>query len=189
MPGFNINGDGSGPASLTEVVRTHRWRLEFDQIHKLSNVQLYALSCQRPSMQIDTNNMHYKQNQIRMPAKYRWNPINVKFYETADFELGVTTSSIFDYWANNNPVVNFNTNTINNKFRTNTSIYLETGDGSDIHLYVLNNAWPSKVDPSELSYANSDISTIQVTLTYDSASEKKLLERPASPTPSTPGTV
>ena len=87
MPGFNINGDGKGPSSLVEVVRTHRWRLEFLQIQGLRDIQQYALSCQRPSMEIDTIVMHNGQTRINLPGKYKWNPINVKFYYK--YNLGV----------------------------------------------------------------------------------------------------
>jgi phage tail-like protein len=172
MPGFNINGDGKGPSSLVEVVRTHRWRLEFLQIQGLRDIQQYALSCQRPSMEIDTIVMHNGQTRINLPGKYKWNPINVKFYEVLT-SGGTTALKIFEYWSESaRAVVNFNTNTINPEFRSsNTNISLEDGAGNWQHLYVLQNAWPSKVAPADLTYSSSDIATIQVTLTYDSALE------------------
>lgn len=174
MPGFKI-GDTGGPAnSLVEAMRVHRWQFIFDQIEGLKDVAIYALSTQRPSPQIDQMVMHHKQNQINLPGKHKWNPINVKFYEIQDLPIGdTTTSAIFNYWADDaaSAVINFVSNTINPNFRTNCRIQMEDGAGDFAHEYTLYNAWPTKVEPVELNYSSSDLATVQVTLVYDACDE------------------
>jgi len=177
MPGFVINGQGRGPNATIETVRTHRWRFEFPQIRRLEQVVLYAMSCQRPTPQIDMITMHNGQTQIHMPGKYKWNPINAKFYERADRGAAVQTSTrdIFMYWAHGgNSVVDFTSNTVNKQFRAIAKIFLDDGVGRPVHIYTLKNIWPQKITPSELNYTSSEIATIQVTFVYDSADEGEI---------------
>jgi len=178
MPGFNINqavADGvRAPSATVESVRLSRWSLQFDGIPSLGDVVLYAQSCQRPSFEIDTIVLHNKQNQIRMPGKYRWAPINVKFYEILDLNGNTTPSILFNYWSSggNKSVADFKINGLNKDFRTTVEIYLEDGSGKTVHTYQLWNAWPFKIEPTELNFTTSDIGTTVVSLNYDSAQEK-----------------
>ena len=171
MPGFSINGVDKGPNPNVEPYRAHRWSFIFAQILDLADVELYALSCQRPSVDFDTITIHNQQTRINMPGKHKWNPINVKFYEVQQFGTA-TAREIFDYWAGgDNSVLDFKTNTLTKDFRTTAKVILESGVGKGTHGYELFNAWPSKISPSELSYSSSDLATVQITLTYDSARE------------------
>ena len=171
MPGFNINATGAGPNANVEPAHSHRWLFEFDQVGAMNGVALYAMQTQRPSVEFDVNKMHHGQTQIYMPGKHKWNPINVKFYEILDSVPGggSTAFEIFMYWAENanTAVVFLEQNKLNKDFRTSCGIYLLDGRGGRVHHYSLSNTWPSKVEPSELVFTNSDISTIQVTLHYD----------------------
>jgi hypothetical protein len=170
MPGFSINGS-KGPDPNVEPYRAHRWSFIFAQVHDLADVELYAMTCQRPSVDFDTITLHNQQTRINMPGKHKWNPINVKFYEVQQFEVA-SARKLFDYWANgSNGPLNYKTNTLNKDFRTTATVVLESGIGVGTHGYELYNTWPSKVAPSELNYSSSDLTTIQVTLTYDSARE------------------
>lgn len=171
MPGFNItsanSGTGSGPSATTESTRSHRWKFTFLGIGSLDQVVMYALSCQRPTIEIDNIPFHYKQTVAYLPGKHKWNPISVKFYEMLD---GVNTASkIFTYWANG--VISIDTNTINPKFAGRASISTLDGAGSEQYYYTLYNVWPGKIEPSELDYSNSTLATIQVTLNYDAVEE------------------
>jgi len=170
MPGFSINGS-RGPDPHVEPYRAHRWHFYFASILDLTDVELYAMTCQRPTVDFDTITIHNQQTRINMPGKHKWAPISVKFYETQQGEYS-SARSIFDYWAGgSNSVLNFETNTLTRDFRTVVKIALESGAGVGTHAYELFNTWPSKVAPSELSYSSSDLTTVQVTLTYDSARE------------------
>lgn len=171
-----IHGEGPGPAANKETVRSHRWRFE---LQALKDFVIYALSCQRPSYESDTVIMHNGINQIHLPAKIKWNPINVVFYDIIEGVGSLTARKIFEYWSGFNTLVgggqsgpiNLMRNIVNPRYRATADIYLEDGMGKDVHKYTLINMWPSKVEPSELSYDSSDIATIQATLTYDAAEE------------------
>ena len=176
MPGFKINNVESerpGPNPLVEAIRSHRWRFEFTNIGTLRDVVVYAQSCQVPSVEIDVIEIHNRQTKIHMPGKYKWSPINVKFYAMSPDGGGPASNlSLFKYWSSGaNAVVNFSNNTVNKDFRTQAIVVLEDGLGSDVHTYKLSNVWPSKVEGSELNYTSSELATISVTLVYDSADE------------------
>ena len=176
MPGFSINGAGRGPNANVQPAFSHRWLFEFDQIGTMKGVALYAMSTQRPSVEIDTVKLHLGQTEIYMPGKHRWSPINVKFYELIDgLPDGDTTArEIFVYWAKNvnSAVILLAQGRINPNFRATCSISLQDGLGESKHTYSLSNVWPIKIEPSELTYATGEISTVQVTLRYDAAFEQ-----------------
>ena len=171
MPGFNISGlEKNSPSATAEPFFTYRWSIFFNEIQGLKNVVMYAMSCQRPSVEFDRTQMHNKQNHLNLPGKHKWNPIVVKFYEIVDIS---TPTEIFSYWTGSGAggLLDLNTNTLRKKFSTKASIYLEDGQGSHVHTYSLYNVWPCKIDPSELDYTNSNVSTVSVTLSYDNADE------------------
>jgi len=176
MRGFSINGAGQGPNANVQPAFSHRWLFEFGQIGTMKGVALYAASTQRPSAEIDTIKLHLGQTEAYLPGKHRWSTINVKFYELLDgLPDGDTTAmEIFVYWAENvdSAVVLLAQGKINPNFRTSCSVGLLDGLGESKHLYELSNVWSIKIEPSELTYATGEISTIQVTLRYDAAFEK-----------------
>ena len=197
MPGFNINGTGEGPYANVEPMRAHRWKIEFSGNPRLQSgsktgflFSAYALSCQRPTVQIEIIKMHNSQNQVHLPGKHFWNPINVKFYDVAPdsdnldepalhnggqwFSSTTTAQEIFKWWSD--LVVNFSSNTISSSWLDVQADIKQTvgstgGVTAPVHGYTLYRVWPSKVEPSELSYAVSDIATVNVTLSYDVAEE------------------
>lgn len=174
MPGFKINGAGQGPNADVEPARVHRFSFRFDTLGGLRDVVLYALSSQRPSVEIDQIKIHHKQTEAYLPGKHKWSAINVKFYElTQGLAGGTTSSQIFNYWAGGQGgPIDFRSNSIRNGFgKADVDINLEDGQGSPVHIYKLYGVWPTKVEPVELNYSSSDLSTVQVTFRYDSAYE------------------
>jgi len=172
MPGFKIHGEGKGPSATVESARAHRWEFYFTggDIGDLSNLDVYALSSQRPVLEIDKAVMHAGINQIHLPGKYKWNPINVKFYETLKGST-LSTYALFKYWSEK--VINLKQHTVKlpQESQTQARVAMLNGAGVGVYFYVLYNVWPSKVEPAELTYTSSEISTVQVTLTYDAADE------------------
>jgi hypothetical protein len=174
MPGFKINNEGDGPSALQESVRTHRWKFEFrgGDIGRLNDIAVYASTCQRPSVEVATTIIHQGINQAHFPAKYKWSPINVKFYEIVHQDGGLTTREMFEFWSSK--IVQLDNHKI--KFPQPAGVTgvvtLLSGTNDKIYTYTLYNVWPSKIDPAEMTYSSSEISTVQVTLTYDAAEEE-----------------
>lgn len=174
MPGFVI-GDTqqTGPSPVVETARSHRWRVEVTApIPGINDVTLYAYSVTRPVPEIDQVKMHHRQNEINLPGKYRYNTCSIKFYEKIDPETkkAPTAEIIHKWWAAH--TTNYMLHSVNIwSFRRTVRIFLEDGQGNTVHKYKLINAWPSKVEGSELDYSSSEIATIMVTLVCDFVDE------------------
>jgi len=173
MPGFNIYGEGasSSPDALVEAGRLHRWRVDFKGGERFA---LYAHSCQRPSPEFSIIIIHHGINEIKMPGKYKWSPVTIKFYEIGD-EVNMTARAIFKLWSGglSGNVLDIRKQHIVKQFYNELKVTMEDGAGGNYWEYTLYRAWPSKVDPTELTYTSSDIATVSVTFNYDAADEAR----------------
>lgn len=167
MPGFNIGGVGTaGPDSRVDPGLIHRWSLRFRAIRDLDNVVLYAKSVSRPEIEIDRAVMHNKQNQLWRAGKHRWSPVNIEFYEVAQLNNAL---DVFKYWTN---VIDYEFQTLHDKYKTNCHVILEDGMGLEYHVYTLYGVFPTKISPTNLDYTRSEIGTINVTMSIDAAHEE-----------------
>lgn len=175
MPGFIIGStDARGPSPTVETARSHRWRIEIygTYLPESPDVVFYAHSCTRPSIEIDPIKMHHRQNEINLPGKYRYGTITLKFYEKITADADSTAEYFHRWWSK--VVTTASAHTINpTAYRTRVAIYLTDGAGKTIHWYKLHNAWPAKVEGSELDYSVSEIATITVTIVFDWADEQR----------------
>ncbi|MEE8578020.1 MAG: hypothetical protein V3T31_12255 [candidate division Zixibacteria bacterium] len=173
MPGFKINNQGDGPSSTVEAARLHRWQVSFTGASISEDTMLYAKTIGRPVIEIDQIKMHYQQTEIYLPGKHRWSTITVDFYEILD-EGGInkTTSEIFNYWADS--VLDLAANTIANLDtikQTRMTITPLDGQGGGATRIIMDGVWPIKVEPAELNYTTTDLSTTKVTFRFDAAEE------------------
>ncbi len=192
MPGFRISsrdgqtaGDDKDPLATLESARRHRWRITVlgagpaGSYKPLEEIIIYAFKGQRPSLEIDKITIHHGQDEAYFPGKNRWAPVNFSFYEVLDKE-GRNLSAIALYGWQKEVVIDLSQSLIRSNCKRNVVYqqYLSepAGDKRSIpkvsHEYALISAWPSKITPDELDYSSSEVSVIQVTLTYDKAVER-----------------
>lgn len=202
MPGFNIPLDQYEPCeeqagvtqprsphttlapTLNETARANRWRIEFSISNTTPNtVKLaakasssfttYAKTCQRPSFEVDVITVHHQAEEIYRPGKYRWNPVDITFYELM---LGdgsyknKTADEVYKWWtgtlATNHRQASILT--INNAI---VNIIELDGSGNISRRYTLYNCKLIKNSPSDLDHTASDINTNTLTIKYDYAQE------------------
>lgn len=191
MPGFRVSGDGQiagdekDPLATLESARRHRWRItvlgagQTGIYQPLEDIIIYAFKGQRPAMEIDKVTIHHGQDEAYFPGKNRWSPVNFSFYEVLDKD-GRNMSAIALYGWQKDVVIDLTQSLIrqNCKRQVVYQQYLTepVGDRRSApkvsHEYALMSAWPSKITPDELDYSSSEVSVIQVTLTYDKAVER-----------------
>lgn len=196
MPGFNIPPFNSaetcdtdsfknqsayfGPSSTVETARKHRYRLEILEPFGSNNdgILLFCEKCTRPSPELDEIVIHNAQDEIYRPGKQKWNPIEFTFYEKLREESGNSSvddvaERIYRWWGEtmvdltrsiHNPITNY---------YKNAHLQMLDGVGRPVWTYFLYECWPHKISPSDLSYSDSDIATISVTLRYNKARESK----------------
>lgn len=201
MPGFNIPLDNYNASSCgepqkrnvttigggrvlpkadntIETARAHRWIVELSattDYGDLSEITLYAKTCQRPSFEVDIITIHHQAEEIYRPGKYRWNPIDIVFYEYlkgTDRYSNKTSRELYKWWTTaistdhkQKPVTDINSVT--------ATIAELDGEGRISRKYSLYNCKLIKVSPSDLDYTSSEISTNTVTIKYDYAIEEE----------------
>lgn len=187
MPGFRIptnvckveNDGGDGPSNVAEYARKHRFRLEVMEPmgDRRNGLLLYLEKCTRPTIEIDQIMIHNGQDEIPRPGKQHWKPVEFSFYEKlSDSEnpTNLTASRIYRWWADSRTsVVDVRRSRQNapSAYLKNVQLDLIDGNNTQIWMYYLYDAWPSKISPSDLSYHDSELSEITVTLSYSKARE------------------
>ena len=188
MPGFNVPGGGGAvigaPSSLHETARRHRWKLEIEPDsgggiydRDSSEIVIYAHKATRPSPEIDSITVHHSQDEIYLPGKNRWAPIDITFYEVVRYEGNLTARYIYQWWASD--VVQIARSRIagkgtSRKFKRQCILTQLGGQGGGVYRYTLHGCWPEKVTPEDLNYDESTICEISVRLRYDKATEESL---------------
>ena len=164
MPGFNIGDttDAGLPRATVETRRRHRWRFTtLDPTTK--EILVYAQKADRPRPVTDKITIHHGQDQIHIPGKNRWEPIDVSFYETENPDAA---EKLLNWYKK---VIDLPAAQINTSFRSNGKLEMLDGQGQstwEAHLY---NCWPIQITWDPLDYTMSDICVVTVTVSYDKA--------------------
>jgi hypothetical protein len=164
MPGFKIGQTGGtdAPSAVIETRRRHRWR--FQTISpQMKDILVLAVKADRPKPIIDKVSIHHQQDVIYIPAKSRWEPIDIVFYEAENPDV---YASIFAWMKK---VVDFSRGSLRPDFRSNATLTMLDGRGQETWRATLINSWPTSLTPDQLDYASADISTITVNVSYDKA--------------------
>jgi hypothetical protein len=165
MPGFaigNQSADVPQPSAVVESRRRHRWRF-LTLSPPVKDILIHAFKADRPKSVIDKVIIHHMQDEIYVPGKNRWEPIDITFYEVENPDVAKKLTE----W--NNRVINFLNATIQTDYRTNARLQMVGGSGLETWTAQLFNCWPMKVTPETLDYSASEISTIVTTMSYDKA--------------------
>jgi hypothetical protein len=148
----------------------------------------FVQSVTRPSFELDKIVVHQQQQEIYLPGKVRWSPITIKYYEpmynaglanvnqtSSGCPLTGTLSTWFDKIVNGyNYILQRNKKSIDivgGGYKKHVRVDLLDGEGDSYYYYKLFGAWPIKIEPSELNYTSSELSSVVVTLSYDWAIE------------------
>jgi hypothetical protein len=159
-----------------ETVRAYRWRISLPTLYGSDDTCLYASSVSRPSPEVDTVTIHCRGNEIKLPGKYRWGTINIKFYEKVhNLNPSLSTAGILrKWWAGHiHEIATHRIVSLEKVNKQRVHIHLLDGAGNIIYQYELTMAFPIKIDSSELDYSSTDISTTIVTLAYSGVKEGK----------------
>jgi hypothetical protein len=172
------------PSNVVEAARAHRWKLEVI-IPTLANTiknrttsdatkfTSYIKTCQRPSFEVDLITIHNQAEEIYRPGKYRWNPIDITFYEVVGSRSSLTNktaSELHDWWKSST-ALNHSQASVSSINSARLVIYELTGSGEVIRTYTLYGCKLIKNSPSDLDHTTSEINTTTVSVRYDYAIE------------------
>lgn len=175
--------DISNPANVEETARRHRYLFETLAPLDKESLLLFAYKITRPSIELDRMTVHNGPDEIYMPGKNRWLPIEVSFYERiyGNEGTGASIHGIYDqpaeliykWWSNSVIKLRTSLRGTAREYKKPAEISMLDGLGNRVWVYYLANCWPTKVSPSNLSYVENEIADITATLTYDKAVEER----------------
>lgn len=187
MPGFRINGEGygiagDGPFGKIEVARSHRYIISISSaksdVQPINDIRFYAHSCDRPNIEFDRIKIDHGINEIYIPGKVRWAPVEIKFYEVLDLDGEPnhdSTAAALLRWRDT--ILYEKGQHIRDKnsddIKSDVIIEMLNGGGATVWTYTLRGAWPIKITSSSLSYKSSDLAEISVQLHYDWVDQKQ----------------
>jgi hypothetical protein len=187
---FGVRSRFAGPDHYKETARKHRYRLELMQANgrpmfgtDASGILLYCYKCTRPSPEIDEVVIHSGQDEIYRPGKNRWKPIEFTFYEIFRGDPGRNTYTrtfvdncaelIYDWWAKTMISLTTSSQSVPQEYLAQGRLQVLDGVGTATWEYNLLDCWPVRVSPSDMSFTDTEIADISVTLRYQKAYERE----------------
>ena len=181
MPGFNIAATSAGqPPNTVETARSHRY--VFSTLDPLKDILIYAHKASRPSFEADVIKIHSGQDRIYRPGQHFWKPLEITFYEVVIGHYGSSAPNvpfsnaaddIYEWWQGTMIDTLGSRQYKPTDYRKECQLEMLDGDGATIWKYSLYGCWPSKVLPSDLSYKDTDLAEITMTLQIDRAVESR----------------
>lgn len=168
-----------------EPKRQNRWVIQFDGIHA-SNMY-FASKVARPTMEVSNKEHKFLNHTFNYPGRVSWKPISLTVVDTAgggsdvgdnamNKILGILQQS--GYVVPESALDGPDLGTIaKNRAISQLSggktdangitIKMVSADGVTLEKWKLKNAFITKITPSELSYEDDGIATIDLEITYD----------------------
>lgn len=173
MPGFNIGSSGQGseeqPGSTFELHRVHRWK-----IHQLiaggsqslltSDDLLYAKSITLPAFNVEEESVRGGSIAYKFAKGINWDDVTVVFYDVFDLLPNIEKMRQ-TVWTPEEGLK------VANNYKGDSEFWLLNGYGDAVRKFILRNSWVKAISHSELTYTNSDIKEVTLTISYDWAEE------------------
>lgn len=163
MPGFVIGGAGEGPSGKAEYHRSHRFKIKKLGPILFERDQLfYAKSLKLPNISFDVEAVNTGSSiQYKFPKVMQQDDISVEFYDVIGLyeKLMTWQDKIWDKEKGIRPA---------NEFMDTCEFEIgnDVSTGQNIIGYVITcyNCWLKKIDHSPLTYENSNVKTITLSI-------------------------
>ena len=175
-----------------EPKRQNRWVVQFDGIY--NGNMFFATKVGRPSIEVSNKEHKYLNHTFNYPGRATWKPITLTMVDTAGGgpDRGINTmESLLKILRDSGYVVPGNEAKLNTIAKNKAIDSLSSGggtrggtgaagarangvvltmvdaDGNTVEKWTLKNAFITKFTPSELSYEDDGIATVDIEITYD----------------------
>ena len=164
MPGFIVNGVGSGANSAPLMMYNYTWDITWLFGGVVDSILVYVKDCTLPSWSIETEVVQGASLKYKNAKSIIFDDINLVFYDT----WGLYTH--IQDWRNRvwTPEGGLSDP---NDYKTRSMIRSMSHDFSKQVLWTLYNSWPSNIKTGSLTYTDSQIKVVDVTVSYDWAIE------------------
>jgi hypothetical protein len=178
-----------------EPKRQNRWVVQFDGL--AAGNLYYATKVNRPTLEVSNKEHKFLNHTFNYPGRVKWNPITLTIvdvvgggddpaadvgglnrlmallassgYVVPNSPAGAALGSISKSRAIGAVSTPVGGNTAGGAAGNGVTIRMisAAGDTVDVEKWVLRNAFITKITPSELSYEDDGIATVDIELTYD----------------------
>lgn len=164
---------GLGVLAAPETIfkRRFRWMFRIEGICGDQGINvLPPLKSARPNLAFKNIEVQHLIEDVYLPGKPDWKPINLTLYEICDSNM--RGHPVWDwiheiyqpYEGNYFPIINSN-----GVFKKTGELELYTGCGDIIESWTFENCWPEQINFGELDMGNNEVVTCDITLKYDRA--------------------
>lgn len=175
MPGFVVPGAGGGHKkavnSRVEVFHNYFWQiinLFEDQGWAESETPLIALrDCTLPTFTVNKESYVASSLEYKTAKSVTWEDIKVTWYDS-DGLLDIMKRWRSSVWTPEFGI------SVANVYKKQSSLEYYSPTGLSVCHWTLKNSWPSQIRHGDLTYTNSDVKLIEVTITYDWAIENNV---------------
>lgn len=165
MPGFNIGDDSDGPSNIVEPLRSHRWRIKKLGPIDLDGVRIFAKDLSLPTVDIEVDEVQGATIKYKFASVVNFSEAVLTFYDTNDLLISLQDWLDLVYVS----VGGEGTGELGlaDDYKDEASFELVDNEGFTEIEYRLLGAFPTKIDNSQLTYTNSNIKEITMTLQFD----------------------
>ena len=161
-------------ATLKDPKRNHRFIVEFGGINATPGgaVAWYAKTAAKPSFTISETEHKYLSHTFYYPGSVTWNPVTITMVDPVDPDMAATFSDIVTQGGYSPPTDTNSLGTIS-KAKAASALGAVTitqidSDGNPIETWTLWNPFVQDVKYGDsLSYDNTDLTEVTITLRYD----------------------
>jgi len=166
MPGFIVDGYGTGAALPKTVRMQHLWSIE--KLGSINVRDLYAKELGLPKFTVAVEKVKGGAIEYKYASGVTWEDVTVTFYDVQGLlpEIEKWKSSVY------NDASGIGASSMG--YKQDSRFALIDGQGSVQARYTLKNSWPSQIDHGKLTYTESDAKLVTITLTYDTATMEQV---------------
>lgn len=159
MPGFKILDGQDGIQLPNKVVYSYTWQSELLAGLEIKNGEIYLREVDQPQFSYETETIKTSNASYEFPSGIKWKDIKVSFYNTDE-----VMTKLIDQSKRTWDVIDGLQ--VANDFMGRSVINVYYGDDELAYQWILENSWIKSVDPSKLTYEDSGMNDISVTLAY-----------------------
>jgi hypothetical protein len=163
MPGFMINGQGTGPSNIKEFLWQHRWLVDRMGKYIDKNEAFVAKEIALPDMKIDRQEILGGFIYYKFAKSVRWDDAVVTFYDDSKISANIDAWRE-DVYTEDKGILQHSGN---NGYKQDSIFLLLDGQGETVKKFILKNSWPVNISQGRLTYTESDFKFVVVTLSFD----------------------
>lgn len=172
MPGFAVRNVGNGPPVARQPKTKYSWHINQVFGNRIpANGQraftpvIYARDCTLPTMAVKIGTTKGASIEYKHAQAVCFDDVRVSWYDT------IGLRDIMKEWSNSVWTPETGIRPIS-AYKKETRIRHYDYVDSAYDLWILHNSWPSRVAAGALSYVDNDINLVEVTVTYDWATNE-----------------